>query len=72
MNIAWSIGFICLDKELEISTHMRIAWFIAAIIGSLGGVLLGKRFGYKLLMVGGNTWRQNLKCYLEFSSLFFS
>lgn len=34
--------------------HMRIAWFIAAIIGALGGVLLGKGFGYKLLMVSGS------------------
>lgn len=72
MNIAWSIGFICLDKELEISTHMRIAWFIAASIGSLGGVLLGKRFGYKLLMVSGNTWRKFDEIFDDFLPLCFS
>lgn len=56
MNIAWSIGFVSSTYELVISMHLRIAWFIGAIIGALGGVLIGKRLGYKLHMVSGNTW----------------
>ncbi|KAH8415516.1 hypothetical protein KR222_001630, partial [Zaprionus bogoriensis] len=51
MHIAWSIGFDSLADELLSSTHVRISWFIGAIIGALLAVLLGKRLGYKLLMV---------------------
>lgn len=50
MNIAWSIGFDNLEDELVICMHVRIAWFIGAIIGALLGVLLGKSFSYKPLM----------------------
>lgn len=66
MNIAWSIGFVSSSFELVISTHLRIAWFIGAIVGALAGVLIGKRLGYKLLMVSGTTWKcSNLKCLTD-------
>lgn len=51
MNIAWSIGFDSLADELVISTHLRISWFIGAIIGSLLGIVVARHLTYKLLMV---------------------
>ncbi|XP_030571339.1 D-xylose-proton symporter-like 2 [Drosophila novamexicana] len=50
MNIAWSIGFDSLADELVISTHLRISWFIGAIIGSLLGIVVARHLTYKLLM----------------------
>lgn len=51
MNIAWSIGFDNLADELVICMHLRISWFIGAIIGSLLSVLFARYLTYKLLMV---------------------
>ncbi|XP_052846327.1 uncharacterized protein LOC128258648 [Drosophila gunungcola] len=50
IHIAWSIGFNSLFAELEVSKHVRICWFIAAIFGALFGGLFSKVFPYKVLM----------------------
>ncbi|XP_001353706.2 uncharacterized protein [Drosophila pseudoobscura] len=49
LHIAWSIGFDSL-LELEVSSHLRISWFIAAIVGALVGGFFSRRFTYKQLM----------------------
>ncbi|XP_016971739.1 low-affinity glucose transporter HXT4 [Drosophila rhopaloa] len=50
IHIAWSIGFDSLFAELEVTNHVRICWFIAAILGALFGGFFSRRFPYKVLM----------------------
>ncbi|KAH8305273.1 hypothetical protein KR018_009628 [Drosophila ironensis] len=49
-HIAWSIGFSSLFSELEEGNHVRICWFIAAIMGAILGGFFSRQFPYKLLM----------------------
>lgn len=51
IHIAWSIGFDSLFAELEVTNHVRICWFTAAIIGALLGGFFSRKFSYKFLMV---------------------
>ncbi|XP_017080208.1 galactose-proton symporter [Drosophila eugracilis] len=50
IHIAWSIGFSTFLEEWEITTHVRICWFIGAIIGAALGDTLSRWFPYKVLM----------------------
>ncbi|XP_043647204.1 uncharacterized protein LOC122616028 isoform X2 [Drosophila teissieri] len=50
IHIAWSIGFESLVAELEVTNHVRICWFIAAIMGALLGGFFSRWFPYKTLM----------------------
>ncbi|XP_034656976.1 D-xylose-proton symporter-like 2 [Drosophila subobscura] len=50
LHIAWSIGFDSLLAELEVSSHLRISWFVAAIVGALLGGFFSQRLTYKQLM----------------------
>ncbi|XP_016996009.3 solute carrier family 2, facilitated glucose transporter member 8 [Drosophila takahashii] len=50
LHIAWSIGFDSVFAELEVTNHVRICWFIAAIIGALLGGFFSRWFPYKVLM----------------------
>ncbi|XP_017043644.2 LOW QUALITY PROTEIN: probable plastidic glucose transporter 2 [Drosophila ficusphila] len=50
IHIAWSIGFDSLLAELVVTNHVRISWFIAAIIGALLGGFFSRWFPYKVLM----------------------
>ncbi|KAH8345728.1 hypothetical protein KR067_002402, partial [Drosophila pandora] len=50
LHIAWSIGFDSLFAELEVTNHVRICWFTAAIIGALLGGFFSRKFPYKILM----------------------
>ncbi|XP_037720174.1 uncharacterized protein LOC119553691 [Drosophila subpulchrella] len=50
IHIAWSIGFDSVFAELEVTNHVRICWFIAAILGALLGGFFSRWFPYKVLM----------------------
>ncbi|KAH8266094.1 hypothetical protein KR038_003004 [Drosophila bunnanda] len=50
LHVAWSIGFDTLFAELEVTNHLRICWFLAAIFGALLGGFFSQKYSYKLLM----------------------